>query len=99
MPSTITGCGSTQSPVPGMNPVLLDELAEEELLLVAVTLPELDDELFDAPPFPPVPFSTVTSVVQPACISTPSETRSALAKSSSDERRGFMIVRFMDDPP
>jgi hypothetical protein len=106
MPLTITGCGSIQSPVPGMNPELLDDdaddedEAEDELLLATDVLPELEDELLEAPPLPPPPLpSTVTSVLQPDCISTPSETRSALAKNSSDERRGFMIVRFMVDPP
>ena len=90
-----------------MNPVLLDvddvdeldELVEEPLLLVAVVLPELDDvfELLPAPD-PPVP-STVTSVEQPACICTPSETSNALANTSSDERRGATSERFMMDPP
>ncbi len=93
-----------QSPVPGMNPELLDELDEEdvddELLLATVVFPELEDELLAAPPLPPPPLpSTVISELHPVCISTPSETKSALAKSSSDDSRGFMIVRFMVDPP
>ena len=98
------GCGFMQSPVPGMNPVLLDaddvdDVDVDELLLDVVILPEVDEELLEAPPpLPPLP-STVTSVLQPACVSTPSATSNALAKNSSDERRGFMSVRFMVDPP
>lgn len=77
----------------------LVELVEDPLLLVAVVLPELDAEFeLLPPPDPPVP-STVTSVEQPACICTPSETSSALANTSSDERRGATSERFMMDPP
>jgi hypothetical protein len=90
-----------QSPFPGTNPELpevedveepVDELVDE-LLLVAVVLPELD-ELVPPPPDPPPP-SMFTLPEHPACISMPSETSKTLAKTSSDERRGVVSVRFM----
>lgn len=84
--------------MPGMNPEVLD--VEDELLLdTVVDSPELLVELLEVPPAPPGPLSMVTSVLQPACISTPSVTSKALANTSSDERRGVMSERFMDDPP
>jgi hypothetical protein len=101
------GFGSRHSPVPGMNPEVLDddaeveelvEVVEELLLLATVVLAELDEELAFPPPEPPFP-STVTSVEQPACIPNPSDTNNALANTSRDERRGAAKVRFMMDPP
>jgi hypothetical protein len=95
------------SPFPGTNPDVLDDVEEElvddvelvdELLLVAVVFPELEDELAFPPPAPPFP-SIVTSVEHPACIPNPSETSKALANTSSDERRGVVSERFMMDPP
>lgn len=96
------------SPFPGTNPDELDEDAEveddvelvdvEPLLLVAVVLPELEDELAFPPPAPPLP-SMETSVEQPACIPNPRDTSKALANTSRDERRGVMSERFMMDPP
>jgi len=106
IPSMMIGCGSMHSPVPGMNPEVLDDEAEVEdvvelvdELLVAVVLPELEEEVVPAPPEPPLLFSMTTLDPQPACISTPSETSKALANNSRDERRGAVNVRFMMDPP
>lgn len=94
----ITGCGLMHSLVPGMNPVLLDEDDELDVVIVPDEDPE---ELLDVPmpPEPPLLFSTTTCELHPACISIPSVTSNALAKNSSDERRGFKSVRFMNDPP
>jgi hypothetical protein len=94
----MTGCGSTHALVPGINP---DELEfDDELLLLAVVSPELDDEPEPVPPDPPLlGFSTSTCEPQPVCISKPNVASKRLAKTSSAERRGLTNERFMEVPP